>query len=236
MAPTLPAGGRKTGRRHVRSPAIVSAMTEPPGGDSTTSDGRISQSDAELPEREFGWWDMFVHPDEDPREQGGQFSGERATLVRYLRDYRLTLEMKCAGLDAEGMARRSVPPSDLSLLGLVRHLAGCEQYWFRIVLAGQDVPRHYRSAAAPNGDFSGAIADPAVLAEAWETWRDEVAFAEEFVDEAPDLDISGHFDHGDHDSGDMALRSVMVHMIEEYARHMGHADLLRERIDGRVGQ
>jgi uncharacterized damage-inducible protein DinB len=210
-------------------------MTQPAAQESATSDDQVLQSDAELPERQFGWWDMFVHPDEDPREQGGRFTGERATLVRYLRDYRLTLEMKCAGLDAEAMARRSVPPSNLSLLGLVRHLAGTEQAWFRIVLAGQDVPRLYHSETDPNGDFNGAVADPAVVAEAWDTWRSEVAFAEKFVDEAPDLDVCGHFDNG-HDSGDMALRSVMVHMIEEYARHMGHADFLRERIDGRVGQ
>jgi hypothetical protein len=208
-------------------------MTEPHPRDSATRDEQISQSDAELPQREFGWWDMFVPPDEDPREQGGEFSGERATIVRYLRDYRLTLEMKCAGLDAESMARRSVPPSDLSLLGLVRHLAGCEQYWFRIVLAGQDVPRHYRSDADPNGDFSGAVADPAVVAEAWDTWRNEVSFAEKFVDDAPDLDIFGPVEH---DGGQMAMRTIIVHMIEEYARHMGHADFLRERIDGRVGQ
>jgi len=211
-------------------------MTQPDAQESATPDDQVRQTDAELPEREFAWWNMFVHPDDDPREQGGQFAGERATLARYLRDYRLTLELKCAGLDAEAMARRSVPPSNLSLLGLVRHLAAVEQSWFRNVLAGQDVPRHYRSEADPNADFNGAVADPAVVAEAWDTWRSEVAFAEKFVDEAPDLDVAGHFDHGGGDSGDIALRSVMVHMIEEYARHMGHADFLRERIDGRVGQ
>jgi len=210
-------------------------MTQARGEDSITRDDQARQSEAQLPERQFGWWDMFVDPDEDPREQGGRFVGERATLVRFLRDYRLTLELKCAGLDAEAMARRSVPPSNLSLLGLVRHMAGGEQAWFRIVLAGQNVPRHYRSEADPNGDFNGAVADPAVVAEAWDTWRSEVAFAEKFVDEAPDLDVSAHFDNG-HDSGEMTLRTIMVHMIEEYARHMGHADFLRERIDGRVGQ
>jgi hypothetical protein len=211
-------------------------MTEPHDRPSATRDDQVRQSDAELPEREFGWWDMFVHPDDDPREQGGEFVGERATLIRYLRDYRLTLELKCAGLDAEAMARRSVPPSNLSLLGLVRHMAGVEQSWFRIVLAGQDVPRLYRSDADPNADFNGAVADPAVVADAWDAWRTEVAFAEKFADEAPSLDISGHFDDGELHGGQIPLRSVMVHMIEEYARHMGHADFLRERIDGRVGQ
>lgn len=202
-------------------------------GPQSATGGQVPQEAP--PERQFGWWDMFVHPDHDPREAGGEFSGERGTLVRYLRDYRLTLELKCADLDADAMARRSVEPSNLSLLGLVRHLAGAEQYWFRIVLAGQDVPRHFRSDADPGGDFDGAIPDPEVVANAWQTWRAEVAFAEKLVAEAPSLDVCGQFD-GEHDQGSVPLREVLVHMIEEYARHMGHADFLRERIDGRVGQ
>jgi Protein of unknown function (DUF664) len=189
------------------------------------------------PERQFGWWDMFVPPEEDPREQGGDMGpGERPALVRYLRDYRLTLELECAGLDADAMARRSVEPSNLSLLGLVRHLAGTEQYRFRMVLAGQDVPRHYRTDADPNGDFTSAGADPDVVADAWATWRSEVAFAEKFVEAAPDLDISGMYQYGEYDAGAISLRRVLVRMIEEYARHMGHADFLREPIDGRAGQ
>ena len=179
------------------------------------------------PARRFGWWDMFVHPDDDPRTDGG-FKGERATLVGYLRDQRLTLELKCSGLDAADLARRSVEPSNLSLLGLVRHLADVERSWFRRRLAGQDAPPHYRSEAGRDWDFDGAVPDPEVVAEAWETWRAEVAFADRFVAEAPDLDLVGK-------DGDV-LREVLVHMIEEYARHNGHADFLRERIDGRVGQ
>src|ERR1700678_2764480 len=93
---------------------------------------------AVLPVRSFGWWDMFVSPDDDPRSTGG-FAGERDTLTGHLRDQRLTLEMKCAGLDAGEMAARSVPPSNLSLLGLVRHLTNAERFWFRRVLAAQDV-------------------------------------------------------------------------------------------------
>lgn len=185
--------------------------------------GRTQASVEDQPVRQFGWSDMFVHPDDDPRSEGG-FQGERATLVGYLRNYRLTLEMKCAGLDAEQMARRSVEPSNLSLLGLVRHLAVVEQNWFRRRMAGLSVPRLYRT----DGDFDGAVADPEVVAEAWRTWREEVAFAERYVDEASDLDVTGKV-------GD-CLREVLVHMIEEYARHIGHADFLRERIDGRVGQ
>ncbi len=197
----------------------------------------VTMSATDQPERQFAWWDMFVHPDDDPREQGGDVGdGELPALVRYLRDYRLTLELKCADLDADAMACRSVPPSNLCLLGLVRHLAGGEQYWFRIVMAGQDVSRHYRTDADPNGDFNGAVADPDVAAEAWATWRSEVAFAEQFVEAAPNLDVTGTVNPEAYDSGSISLREVMIHLIEEYARHMGHADFLRERIDGRVGQ
>jgi hypothetical protein len=206
-------------------------MTETGGTSDASGSGNIgSDGTGSASDRRFGWWDMFVHPDDDPRQDGG-FKGERDTLVGYLRDHRLTLELKCRDLDAEGMARRSVEPSDLSLLGLVRHLAGAEQYWFRKVMAGQDVRRHYRTEDGKSLAFDGAVADPAVVAQAWEVWRAEVAFAEQFVARAPDLDMLGQ--HGDEQ---MELRSVLVHMIEEYARHNGHADFLRERIDGRVGQ
>jgi uncharacterized damage-inducible protein DinB len=183
----------------------------------------MADDDDVLPERTFGWWDMFVVPDDDPRV-GGFENNERATLVGFLANRRLTLQMKCAGLDAEQMARRSVPPSNLSLLGLLRHMADCERVWFRDVMAGQETPSHYRT----DGEFDGAVGDPDVVAHAWETWRTEVAFAERFVADAPDLGLLG--------KNDTPLRQVLVHMIEEYARHNGHADFLPERIDGRVGQ
>jgi uncharacterized damage-inducible protein DinB len=191
-------------------------------------------------ERQFGWQDMFVDPGADPRGIGGVFlhhGDERAVLAGYLHDYRLTLELKCAGLDAEAMARRSVEPSDLSLLGLVRHLSDAERYWFRHLMAGQDAPARYRAGAGDDHDraFSEAVADPAAVALAWGNWRDEVAFAEHFVEEATDLDLTRpYIGRGGHE-GHVSLREVLVHMIEEYARHIGHADLLRERIDGRVG-
>ncbi|GGK79748.1 hypothetical protein Sme01_46090 [Sphaerisporangium melleum] len=178
----------------------------------------------------FGWSNVFVHPDDDPRSDGG-FQDERSMLVGYLRDHRLTLEMKCSGLDAEALARRTVPPSKMSLLGLVRHMADVERNWFRNHMDGQDAPSHF-SADERDGDFDGAVADPEVVAQAWDTWRAEVAFAERFVDQAPDLGIVGK---GNRKHGQLALREVLLHMIEEYARHNGHADLLRERIDGRVG-
>lgn len=178
--------------------------------------------------RTFGWSDMFVHPDDDPRADGGFDNTERGMLVGFLADRRLTLHLKCADLDAAGMAKRSVEPSNLSLLGLVRHLAETERTWFRRRMAGQDAPPRYCTDGAPDGDFDGAVPDPEVVAEAWAYWRAEVEFAERFVAESPDLGMVGK-------AGD-PLREVLVHMIEEYARHNGHADLLRERIDGRVGQ
>ena len=191
----------------------------------------------QLPERTFGWSNMFVATREsDPREHGDPPVGERDTLARFLRDYRLTLELKCDGLDAAAMAAQSVAPSDLSLLGLVRHLAAVEQFWFRRVLAGHSAPRLYRSADDRDEAFDAAVADPAVVAEAWDTWRGEVAFAEHFVAAHEDLGATVSFDDGMGEQASVSVREVLVHMIEEYARHMGHADFLRERIDGRVGQ
>ena len=176
--------------------------------------------------------------DDDPRENGPTLGDERTTLVEALRCQRLTLEMKCAGLDAEAMARRSVEPSTMSLLGLVRHLAEGERATFRVLMAEQDAPRLYCSATDRDGDFDGAVPDPQVVAEAWAAWRAEVDFAERFVAEAPSLDIAANDPLNQHGSGGrpISLRQVLVGMIGEYARHMGHVDLLRERIDGRLGQ
>lgn len=182
--------------------------------------------------------DMFVDPQDDPRESRPSLVDERTTLVEFLRSARLTLQMKCAGLDAEAMARRSVEPSTMSLLGLVRHLAEMERITFRNVMAGQDAPRLFCTATDRDGDFDGAVADPQVVAQAWDAWRAEVDFAERFVAEAPSLDISGNDRDGNigPGQGPISLREVMVESISEYARHLGHADLLRERIDGRIGQ
>ncbi|MDP9100778.1 MAG: DinB family protein [Actinomycetota bacterium] len=157
--------------------------------------------------------------------------GERETLVEYLSHYRQTLERKCAGLDPAQLARRSVPPSNLSLLGLVRHLARVEHTWFRRVMEAQDIPRLYWTPDEPDLDFDGAVADAGVVADAWASWRREVGHAEAFVERAASLDLVGQ-----HRDGPLSLREILVHLIEEYARHMGHADLLRECIDGRTGE
>lgn len=175
---------------------------------------------------------MWVDPDNDPRDTGIEVIGERATLLEYLRAYRLTLRLKCADLDPEQLALRSVPPSTMSLLGLVRHMSEVERSWFRRVMAGEDAPRRFSSDDDHEGEWNGAVGDPAVVAEAWSALNDEVAFAERFVADTADLGTMGRMSDG----GSISLREVLVHMIEEYARHCGHADLIRERIDGRVGQ
>lgn len=180
--------------------------------------------------------DMWVDPDDDPREAGPSPDDERGILLGYLRDYRLTFEMKCADLDAEQMARRSVPPSTMSLLGLLRHLAEDERH-LRRVMAGEDAPKLYCTEDDREGDWNGAVADDGVVADAWKQWRAEMARTDEFIAGVEDLGAwnSGESDLGP-DGGDLTLRDVLVAEIAEYARHCGHADLLRERIDGRVGQ
>ena len=173
--------------------------------------------------------DLFVDAAADPRPEPSGTADERTLLLGFLAWQRQTLVLKCADLSPEDLARRAVEPSTLSLLGLVRHLADVERGWFRRVVAGQDVPRRFRD---PDGDFDGASPDPAVVEQAWAAWREEVAFADALVAEARDLDVTGTGTDG----APRSLRWVLVHMIEEYARHNGHADLLRERIDGRIGE
>ena len=134
--------------------------------------------------------DMFLDLDTDPREGGPSLGDERTTLTEFLRCQRLTLQVKCEGLDADQLARRSVDPSTMSLLGLLRHMAEVERSWFRRRFSGQDVPKRYQTPEEPDGDFDGAVADPGVVAEAWQAWREEVGFAEEFT-AATDLDVVG---------------------------------------------
>jgi uncharacterized damage-inducible protein DinB len=175
--------------------------------------------------------DMWQPDGEDPRDFGVT-RGEQQTTLTYLRNYRHTFEMKCRGLDAEQLARRSVPPSDLSLLGLVRHLAQMEYHWsVRFLQGRQDLPKLYKLPDDNNHDFNGAVADDEVVAEAWETWRRVGAEADAWYDQDTDWDRLI-----DDDGDAYEVRDIMVHIVEEYARHVGHADLLRECIDGRTGQ
>lgn len=154
--------------------------------------------------------------------------GEREMLRAYLDYHRATLAMKCDDLTDEQLRRRSMPPSTLSLLGLVRHLAEVERTWFRKVLAGVDIPlvwaeSDYQVAYDPTG---------ATRAEAFEAWRAEVEHARRIERAAPSLDMTVvNRRHGN----EVSLRWVMLHLIHEYARHNGHADFLREGVDGTVG-
>lgn len=174
--------------------------------------------------------ELFTGPTPDRRFTGPATGDERLLLMGFLADQRATLELKCSGLGAE-LSRRTVEPSTLSLLGLVRHLADVERRWFRRVLAGQAADPLFSSPDDPDGAFACPTADPETLAAAWSAWRAETAFADRFAADAPHLDIQGH----DTWRGTVSLRWVLVHLIEEYARHNGHADLLRERLDGAVG-
>lgn len=156
---------------------------------------------------------------------------ERTMLRAWLDYHRSTLAMKCAGLTEEQLRLRSVPPSGLSLLGLVRHMAEVERIWFRQVLNGEDVSGIYYTDDDPDGEFDHV--DTASTEEAFATWRAEIEHARAAEEACADLDVLAKAERwGVHHS----LRWIMCHMIEEYARHNGHADLLRERIDGATGK
>ncbi|MEU0368861.1 DinB family protein [Streptomyces sp. NPDC006283] len=171
--------------------------------------------------------DMWADPDKDPRNRDGAGAdGELATLQGFLNDYRLTLQMKCEGLDPEKLARRSVPPSTMSLLGLVRHLAEVERDWRDWILPGGPTPKLYGPGDA---DFEGAAPQQALVDGAFADLAREQAATDKLLAEYPDLGARVGQDG-------TAVRELWVHRIEEYARHCGHADLLRECIDGRVGQ
>ena len=174
---------------------------------------------------------LWADPATDPRTAIDYGRGEKAVLATYLDHYRLTFELKCAELTADQLATRAIPPSTLSLLGLVRHLARVEHSWTRRVLEGHpELLRLYRTEEDPDLDFNGAVGDDAVVADAWDAWRRETAHARDVY---ASLDLAELVEvHGE----PTEIRDIVVHLVEEYARHVGHADLLRECIDGRTGQ
>ncbi len=169
--------------------------------------------------------------DFDPPERVWEpfVADQRTTLEAFLDKQRTTLLWKCAGLAGEQLARRAIPPSALSLLGLVRHLTEAEGGHFRMEFAGEDVPRPYSTHDQPDAAFANASAgtaeqDIATLIAEWDRARAAIAGAalgDCFI--GPEI-------------GQISLRTLLNHMIEEYARHIGHADLLRECIDGVTGE
>ncbi|MFF2042110.1 DinB family protein [Kitasatospora sp. NPDC058170] len=165
---------------------------------------------------------------DDQRTRTQQTADERATLVSFLDFQRDTLAMKCTGLTTEQLRERVLHPSALSLLGIVRHLAEVERGWFRNVFDGQDQPGFWKH---PDGSFAEFDVDTADPDEAFTVWRGECDHARELVAAAESLDVLGH-----HKGEAFSLRWILTHMIEEYARHNGHADLLREHLDGVTGE
>jgi hypothetical protein len=153
---------------------------------------------------------------------------EREILTAYLDWHRETFELKCAGVPPERLSEKLVPPSGLSLHGLLRHLAGVERWWFRIQFAGADVPLLHYSDDDPDQDFERLDGD---VDEAIALWREECRRSREIVAAASLDDTGVHRASGK----PIVLRRVIVQLIAEYARHNGHADLLRERIDGATG-
>ncbi|MFD7664734.1 DinB family protein [Streptomyces sp. NPDC059788] len=154
---------------------------------------------------------------------------EREILTGYLEWHRATFELKCSGVPAERLSERTVPPSGMSLHGLIRHLAAVERWWFHIQFAGERPPMLHYSDDDPDQDFGDLSGDPA---EALAVWREQCEHSRRIVAAAPSMDATGiHAASGD----PVSLRRVLVHLIAEYARHNGHADLLRERTDGATG-
>jgi uncharacterized damage-inducible protein DinB len=157
-------------------------------------------------------------------------SPEREMLEAWLEYHRATLAMKCAGLTDEQLRERAVPPSTMSMLGLVRHMADVELNWFRRVLGGEPiVGGRFWMPETVDDDPEFNFADDAPVDEAFAAWHEECARAREIA-ATKQLD-----DTGMRRGEPYSMRWIMVHMIEEYARHNGHADLLRERIDGQTG-
>jgi uncharacterized damage-inducible protein DinB len=165
----------------------------------------------------------------DPRIGPPHTGGERETLRAFLDYQRATLAMKCDGLSDADLRRQSMPPSTLSLLGLVRHMAEVERAWFRRVFQDNDAPMVWSDEI----DFQAAYdASGSTRAEGFAAWEAEVENSRRIERDAASLELSGRQPRWDED---VSLRMVMVHVLVEYGRHNGHADFLREGIDGAVG-
>ncbi|MER6227100.1 DinB family protein [Streptomyces sp. 900105755] len=165
----------------------------------------------------------------DPRTGPPSFGSEREMLRAFLDYHRATLAMKCEGLTDEELRQRSMPPSTLSLLGLVRHLAEVERAWFRRVFEDKDAPMVWSDEI----DFQAAYdASGSTRAEAFAAWEAEVETSRRIERAAESLDQAGYQPRWEEE---VSLRMVMLHVLLEYGRHNGHADFLREGVDGTVG-
>ena len=158
---------------------------------------------------------------------------ELEALRRWLDDLRAAVERKAEGLTPDQLAARSVPPSSLSVLGLVRHLAQMEHHWFVRTLSRADEPQLYVEGGDWDAQFRGAVADDAVVADAFDTWRAVRARSDAVMDGLEPADLEFVWDPGDRIG---SVRDALLQVVYEYARHCGHLDLLREAIDGRTGE
>ncbi len=157
---------------------------------------------------------------------------ELEMLLAWLEYHRVTLLQKCAGLSAEQLCQRACMPSTLTLVGLVRHMAEVERNWFAGHYAGRpDTLGIYYSDDDPDGDFDNVA--PATVDEDFAVYQRECEESRRIVEAMPNLEQMGISVRRD---GPVSLRWILIHMVEEYARHNGHADLLRERIDGATGE
>ncbi len=163
---------------------------------------------------------------------GVAMTGELANYRDYLGQYREALARKCAGLTPEELATRAVPPSRLSLLGMVRHLARVEHFWFERALVEVDGPRIYDDGDAGFEQVDGTQAE---VDAAFAAWRGQIAVSDAWLDATDDTRLGDvvTFRQGTESA---SVRDILVHMIEEYARHCGHADLVRECVDGVTGE
>jgi hypothetical protein len=166
------------------------------------------------------------------RVDPGTSSDEPTMLREWLAYHRGTLAWKCGGLTDEQLRTASIPPSTLTLLGLLRHLTDVERWWVREVFEGTEDVAGYSSDEHPDGDFDLITDTP--VDEVWARWRREHAHLDRILQTQPSLDTLSAITtrHGEQPS----LRWILLHLIEEYARHNGHADLLREQIDGLTGE
>jgi hypothetical protein len=164
------------------------------------------------------------------RREPSTTADERAMIEGWLDYHRQTLAWKCEGLTEAQLRTASVEPSELTLMGLVRHMAEVERYWFHEILLGTDLGVLYCNDEDPDGDFHFTEAD--TWDEAYSTWQAEMDSARRHAAGVGLDDVS----KGTSRSGELfSLRWIITHMIEEYARHNGHADLIRERLDGATG-
>jgi uncharacterized damage-inducible protein DinB len=154
---------------------------------------------------------------------------ERDSLRGWLDFHRATLAWKCDGLDDSELTSASMPPSTLTLLGLVRHMAEVERHWFRRVIAGETI----RHVWTDDGDFQVAYdARQSTRAEAFRAWQSEIDEARRIEHRVASLEDRFRVDAWD---CEVTLRTILLHLHHDYARHNGHADLLREGLDGTVG-